>query len=90
MKKILFLVLVFMLISIVACKKAVEKETTGAMEEKGEAMTKTTETPKVEKTGDKAVDAVGNNLNDVNSVEKDLSTDELSDLDSGLSDVQNI
>ena len=41
-------------------------------------------------TGDAAVDAVGNDLNSIDSVEKDLDTDELSDLDSGLADVQNI
>lgn len=41
-------------------------------------------------TGDAAVDAVGNDLNSVDSVEKDLGIDELSDLDSGLSDIQNI
>ena len=87
-KKIVFIIFfVLILISLTACKKSVEK---GVMEKKGEEMTKTTETPKIETTGEKAVDSVGNDLNDVNSVEKDLSTDELSDLDSGLSDVENI
>ena len=41
-------------------------------------------------SGDAAVDAVGNDLNNVDSVDKDLSADDLNDLDSGLSDVQNI
>ena len=41
-------------------------------------------------TGDAAVDAVGKDLNNTDNVEKDLSTDNLGNLDSGLSDVQNI
>lgn len=74
MKKILLSFFILVLISIVACQKAVKK----------------VETPKVEATGDAAVDAVGNDLNNVDSVEKDLSGDNLSDLDSGLQDIQNI
>ena len=41
-------------------------------------------------SGDAAVDAVGNDLNNVDAVDQDLSTDELGDLDTGLSDVENI
>ena len=41
-------------------------------------------------TGDAAVDAVGNDLNTVDTIDQDLSTDELGDLDTGLSDVENI
>lgn len=48
------------------------------------------ETPEVETTGDPAVNAVGKDLGNVDSVEKDLGADELGDLDSGLADVQNI
>ena len=40
--------------------------------------------------GELVVDAVGNDLNSANTDEKDLGTDNLSDLDSGFSDVQNI
>lgn len=48
------------------------------------------EKPKVETTGDPAVNSVGKDLGNVDSVEKDLGADELGDLDSGLADVQNI
>lgn len=47
-------------------------------------------TPAAPATGEAAVDAVGDDLTNVNTVENDLSTDELGDLDSGLADVQNI
>lgn len=79
MKKILLSIFILLIISIVACQKAVQKE-----------VEKAPEAPKVETTGEAAVDAVGNDLNNVNSIEKDLSDDELSDLDSGLTDIQNI
>ncbi len=41
-------------------------------------------------TGDAAVDAVGNDMNTVDTIDQDLNTDELGDLDTGLSDVENI
>ena len=84
MKKILLSILVLLIISIVACQPAKQE----VMEKKEQAMEK--EAPKVETTGESVVDAVGNDLNNVDNVDKDLSTDELSDLDSGLADVQNI
>ena len=84
MKKILLSILVLLIISIVACQPAKQE----VMEKKEQAMEK--EAPKVETTGESVVDAVGNDLNNVDDVDKDLSTDELSDLDSGLADVQNI
>lgn len=80
-------ILILLVISIIACQPA-KKE---VMEKEEEAMAK--ETPQVETppaTGEAVVDAVGNDLNNINNVEKDLSSDELSDLDSGLSDVENI
>ena len=40
--------------------------------------------------GDTAVNSVGTGINNVDAVEKDLNADELSDLDSGLSDIENI
>lgn len=84
MKKLLFLIFVLVLMTIAACQQAAEP----AAGKKEEAMQKIE--PQVETTGDAAVDAVGNDLNNVNSVEKDLGADELGDLDSGLSDIQNI
>ena len=84
MKKILISILILLIISIVACQPAKQE----VMEKKEQAMEK--EVPKVEATGEAAVDAVGNDLTNVDKVDKDLSTDELSDLDSGLSEVQNI
>lgn len=78
MRKILLLVLILMLISVAACKQAAEET-----EKKIEA-------PTAETTGEAVVDAVGNDLNAVNDVEKDLGTEELGDLDSGLDDIQNI
>ncbi|MDP3765472.1 MAG: hypothetical protein Q8R04_03085 [Nanoarchaeota archaeon] len=94
MKKVLLLILVLMIISLAACQQqakepAMEKKT-DVMEKKDGAMQKAPEAPKVETTGDAAVDAVGNDLNNVDSVDKDLDPDQLSDLDSGLADVQNI
>ena len=81
MKKILFSIFVLIVISIVACQQAVKK----AVMEK-----KVTEAPKTGTTGEPVVDAVGKDLNNISSVEKDLSTYELGDLDSGLSDIQKI
>ena len=78
MNKILLSVFIFLLISIAACQRAAKED-----------VMQKTETPTAA-TGDAAVDAVGNDLNSVESVEKDLGTDELNDLDSGLSDIQNI
>jgi len=81
MKKVLLSIFILLIISISACQQAKEP----VMEKK--------EAPKVEAapaTGEAAVDAVGNGLTNVDAVEKDLSSDELSDLDAGLADVQNI
>ena len=85
MNKILLSIFILLIISISACQQAAKEP---VMEKKEDAMQK--EVPKVETTGEAVVDAVGNDLTNVNNVEKDLSTDELSDLDAGLTDVQNI
>ena len=89
MRKLLLSIFIVMIISIAACQQAVKKET-----EKADAMKKAeapaTTAPRVQTSGDAAVDSVGNDLNNVDSVEKDLNTDDLINLDSGLSDVQNI
>ena len=74
MKKALLAICMILLITIVACQQGVKKDT-------GTQATA---------TGDAAVDAVGNDLNSADSVSKDLSTDQLVGLDSGLSDVQKI
>ena len=79
MKKgtLFMLVLIILVVSVAACKPAAKAPAGDVME-------------KPAATSDAAVDAVGNDLNNVDSVEKDLSTNDLSDLDSGLSDVENI
>jgi len=86
MKKILLLIFILMVIFIAACQQAKQD----VIEKKEDAMKKAPEIPKVETTGETAVDSIGDDLTNVNNVEKDLSADELSDLDAGLADVQNI
>ena len=88
MKKILLSVFILLVISLAACQQAAKEP---VMEKNGDVMQK--EVPKVETapaTGNAAVDAVGNGLTNVDDVEKDLSSDDLSDVDDGLADVQNI
>lgn len=78
MKIIPLVVLVFLLVFIAACQqpKIVEKPAA--------------EKPVSATTGEAAVDAVSSGISNVDSVERDLSSDELSDVDSGLADVQGI
>lgn len=71
-----------MLISIVACKKAAEEVMVKEEVKAPEAS--------VEVTGDAAVDAVGSDLNNIQNVEKDLGTEDLNEIDSGLQDIENI
>ena len=85
MKKILLSIFIFVLIFIAACQQAAKEP---VMEKKEDVMQKA-ETPTAA-TGDAAVDAVGKDLTNVDTIEKDLNSDELSDLDAGLTDVQNI
>ena len=73
-----------MLISIAACKQAAKEE---VMEKKEEV---TAPEAPVEATGEVVVDAVGNDLNSIQIVEKDLGTEDLNELDSGLQDIENI
>ncbi len=84
MKKVFLSISILLIISLAACQQAAQQE---VMEKKEEAMEKA---PEIETTGEAVVDAVGNDLNNVDSVEKDLSADELSDLDAGLADVEKI
>ena len=75
--KITLAILSLFLMFLIACQQAAKTETA------------TISTPATT-TGDAAVDAVGNGLNITDSVANDLSTDNLGNLDSGLTDVQNI
>ena len=97
--KIVLVVLYIFLIFLIACQQAVKKETGQCTKEAylcpdGSYVGRTgpnceftcPTTPKV----DAAVDAVGKDLNSTDTVANDLSTDTLGNLDSGLSDVQNI
>jgi len=100
MKKILLSIYILLIIFIVACQQAAKKEVQCTLEAfqcpDGSYVGRTgpncefAPCPTTPTTGDAAVDAVGNDLTNVDAVEKDLGTDELSDLDSGLADVQNI
>lgn len=76
MRKILFIfIFIILLISAVACKKPVKEETTKKV---------------VAPVTDTAVDSVGNAIKNVDDIDQDLNIDELNDLDSGLSDIENI
>ncbi|MBI2542240.1 hypothetical protein HYV80_06025 [Candidatus Woesearchaeota archaeon] len=81
MKKVMLLIFALLLISIAACNQAAQEPVI----DKADSMEKVPAA-----TGDAAVDAVGNDLNNVDGVDQDLSDDELSELDSGFDDVQNI
>ena len=77
MKKLLFLILVVMLISFVACKPA------------SKSITKVQQ-PAVGATSDVVVDSVGKDLKSIDNAQKDLSGDALSDFGSSLDDIQKI
>lgn len=76
MKRWIFPIFVFLLILVSACQ---QKQTVQSVE-----------SPKSVTTGEAAVDDVGNGLSNVDNDEKELNADELSELDSGFEDVQNI
>ncbi len=78
MKKIVILFFMLLVVFMTACQ-APKKDMPAA---KPVAV----ETP----VEDAAVSSVGSGINIVDSVENDLNVDELSDLDSGLSDIENI
>ena len=73
-----FLLILF-LIFIVGCKQKVSESANKPIE-----AIKTAELP----TGDSAVDSVGQAIGGIDDIEKEMN--ELNDLDSGLSDVENI
>ena len=67
-----------LVISLTACqapKKDVAGTETGAMAKPVE---------------DAAVNSIGNDIDNVDRVDNELNTDDLSDLDSGLTDIENI
>lgn len=78
MKKTVLVVFMLLVVFITACQ-APKKDT---------AVTKPAAVEKP--VEDAAVNSVGAGINNVDSVENDLNADELSDLDSGLSDIENI
>ncbi|MEK6983841.1 MAG: hypothetical protein AABX33_04675 [Nanoarchaeota archaeon] len=84
------MVLSILVIILAACQPAKKDVITNEELTKiKEDMTKTTPAQQGT-TGNAAVDAVGKDLNQVSNEEKELSTDQLGDLDSGLNDVENI
>ena len=87
-RKAIAIMLLILALSLVACQQA-NKDTTSGKED---SMKKTEASPPapVETTGNAAVDAVKNDLNKASNEDKELSTDELSNLDSGLTDIENI
>lgn len=76
MKKILFSILMLIIISIIACQP-VKKEVK-------------VEVPKVETTDDATTDSFGSDMGNVDSEDKELSSNELEGIDSGFSDIENI
>lgn len=78
MKKVILILFMLLVVFITACQ-APKKDAAAA---KPAAV----ETP----VQDAAVNSVGAGINNVDSVESDLNVDELSGLDSGLSDIENI
>jgi len=80
---ILIVVLFSMSILLMSCgKKSSDKADTEKVIKENEK--------RVETTSDTAVDTVNDDLNGIDDVEEELGTGDLEDLDSGLSDVENI
>lgn len=76
--------LIFAVILIAACNQAKKQEQVTQRPE-----SPATATPEAT-TGNAAVDSVGQDISNVDSIEKDLNTDQLDDIDAGLEDIQNI
>ena len=78
MKKTILVIFMLLVVFMTACQ-APKKEA---------SVTKpvAAETP----VEDATVNSVGSGINNVDSVESDLNVDQLSDLDAGLSDIENI
>ncbi len=88
--KRLLLILILITVLVVGCQQAAKQEVLEGVPEVVTTPEVVTETPEVETTGEQVVDDVGNDLNDISSVEDDLSIDDLEDLDSVLNDIENI
>ena len=78
MRKLKCLFLMLMLLSVVACQKAKPAEVMDLPEQKTDA------------AKDAAVDSVGTDIDNVDTVDDDLNTDDLGELDSGLADIESI
>ena len=78
MKKTILVIFMLLVVFMTACQSP-KKEAPAA---KPAAV----ETP----VQDATVNSVGSGINNVDSVESDLNVDQLSDLDAGLSDIENI
>jgi len=79
MKRLLIVFLIFMFASIAACGNQKTEDSSGIAEN-----------IHTEPVTDNAVDSVGDGLSEVDSLEEELSNEELSDLDAGLLDIENI
>ncbi len=79
MKKLILPILILVVVIVAACQRSVQND----------AMQKAAQTTKTA-TGDAAVDSIGSDISNAETAEHDLSDDNLSDLDSGFNDVQNI
>lgn len=80
MKKIILVLFMLLVVFITACQAPKKEIQTPA------AKPAAIETP----VQDATVNSVGAGINNVDSVESDLNVDQLSDLDSGLSDIEKI
>ncbi len=79
MKRLLVIFLIFIIASISACSNQKTEDSSGIAEN-----------IPTEPATDDAVDSVGDGLSEVDSIEDELSNEELNDLDAGLSDIENI
>ena len=86
MKKVLLMtIFVMLLITIAACQNGVQQQPPATTTQ---VKTVAPTTQPAQTTSDAAVDAVGKDLSNTDSVQNDLNSDNIND--SGLSDIQNI
>lgn len=79
------MLLIFVVFLIAACNQA-KKQQQEVIQKTVTPAAATAEAP----TGNAAVDSVGQDISNVDNIEKDLNTDQLGDLDAGLQDIQDI
>ena len=97
MKKILFfLISILLVVSIAACQNN-KRPQLPSDDSKNNAVNPSESSAQLPNsnanagtTGDSTVDSIGNDIKSIDSANNELSTDDLSDLDSGLADIQNI